>query len=356
MTTERPIREVEFAGTPFERGVQRGLMLRDTLLVPSLDGITPSFARACLEAAQAAYPPAVEEFEGILEGGGFDRAAMRAYYFARLESQVGCTMFAVSGPAGGAREPIVGRNYDWATADLKWCRLERYVTAPRRIGYSHHWAGCADLLSEAGLYVAIASLPPEPVRAPGVQWNIVTEMVSETCSTVAEAAEACARVRHLRPMSYLLADAHGDVGLVEATPREVRFREGAPLGGVCKVVIAANAPQGGDLVRAWDDGAAARSEELPPHYRGGAAERAEQRIARVQQCLEALPQQERPGADDIAAILKDHHAPICAGDHADPDGAPWSTIWSGLCEPSRGTFRIAPGLPCRHAYQEFRIA
>ena len=57
----------------------------------------------------------------------------------------------------------------------------------------------------------------------------------------------------------------------------------------------------------------------------------------------------------VRCILADHSAPICTGDHARPDGAPWATIWSGLCAPAEGTFDIAPGLPCRHPYRRFRI-
>ena len=338
-------------------------MLRETLTVPAAKNVSADFARACMRAAAEFYPPVIEEFEGILEAGGFDREAMTAYYFARLESQVGCTMLAVT-PAAGARAegPVVGRNYDWATGDLRWCRLERCAAGPRgrrRVGYSHHWAGCADLLNDAGLYVAIASLPPAQARAPGVQWNIVTEMISETCATVAEAAEACAGVRHLRSMSYLLADAAGAAGVVEATPDEVRLREATAEGG-CAFVVAANAPQGGRVLRNWNDEpkSAEGLAEAPPHYRGGAVGRAERRIRQAQTLLKELLARNagrRPSVEQIQRILSDHKAPICVGDHADADGAPWGTIWSGICEPARGELLIAPGLPCRHAYQTFRI-
>ncbi len=150
-----------------------------------------------------------------------------------------------AGAAAGGRGPVAARNYDWAVSDLCWCRLERHEPpeGPRRIGYTHHWAGCPDVLSERGLYVAIASLPAEPVRAAGVQWSILVDALSEGCATVAEAVSVCGRARHLRPMSYLLADAEGEVAVVEATPGAVRVRR--PEGGV---VLAANGPLGGDLL------------------------------------------------------------------------------------------------------------
>ena len=355
MPHQREIRQVTFSGDGFERGLQRGRRLRESLAVPAVEGATPQFVQACFEAAAEAFPPVVREFEGIVRGGGFDREAMMRYYFARVESQLGgCTMFALDAERRATGDgPIVGRNYDWAVSDLRWCELQRFLPepGPRRIGYTHHWAGCADLLTENGLYIAIASLPPADVRAPGLQWNIVVDMMAERCSTVAEALDACAAVRHLRPMSYLLADAAGGIGLVEATPDGVRSGPGA-----AGIVVAANAPQGGRLVRDWTLEKPpyllrAPIRLAPPNYRDDAVERARRRIERAHALLEDAAS--RLSTDDVKSVLSDHEAPICAGDHAHPDGTPWGTIWSGICTPTEGRFRIAPGLPCRYEYQCF---
>jgi len=354
----RTIREVTFKGSPFERGLMRGKRLSRTLRVPPAAGITGEFADSCREAAANVYPEAIEEFEGILKGGGFDREAMGAYYFARLESQVGgCTMCAVVPRlVADGRGPLVGRNYDWSVTDLRWCELQWFLPAdgPRRVGYTHHWAGCADVLNERGLYVAIASLPPQSVQAPGVQWNIMVDMVSARCSRVEEAADALAKGRHLRPMSYLLADAAGGIGVAEATPDQVRLR--GPVDGF---VTAANAPQGGDILRDWTgEQSGYRLPEpvrlAPEDYRGDALNRARRRIARAEEMLRRAGS--RVSEDTLKEMLSDHLAPICAGDHGHPDGAPWGTIWSGICAPAQREFLIAPGLPCRHPYQRFVLA
>lgn len=357
----RHIRRITFEGTPRERGIQRGRRLAETFRVPHLPA-EPDFVRGCYEAVAKGYPAAIEEFEGIIEGGDFDRDRLLPYYFARVESSLGgpapgCTMFAVEpglcqNPEKG---PLVGRNYDWAITDLRWCELHRILpaTEPRRLGYTHHWAGNADVLTERGLYVAIASLPPEEVHAPGVQWSIVVEMLAATCSTVQEAADTCAGVRHLRPMSYLLADAAGSVGIVEATPEEVRLRR--PETGI---VSAANIAQGGEILRRWEERRVPGSltepvRPRPPNYRGDALQRAQRRVERA----EALLRRAAPSIafSDVRRALQDHEAPTCTGDHADPDGAPWGTIWSGICRPATGEFNIAPGLPCRNPYQEFEV-
>ncbi|MHC5034573.1 MAG: C45 family autoproteolytic acyltransferase/hydrolase [Planctomycetota bacterium] len=357
MTDRRRIREVEFRGTHFERGLQRGLRLKDTLVIPDASALPDWFIERCRAAAQELYPPALEEFEGLVRGGGFERDPLAAYYFARLESRLGgCTMFAVAPACRDAgRGPIVGRNYDWAVSDLSWCELHRYYPDQglRRIGYTHHWAGCPDALNERGLYLAIASLPPEPVRRPGVQWSILAEMVSESCTSVAQAVDVCARAVHLRPMSYLLADASGDAAVVEATPRRVSVRR--PEEGL---IVAANAARGGEVLAMPVQGGDTRvlPEPVGPP-RGPDDGQADSRSARrIQRALELLREQS-PGISDahIRRILADHEAPICTGDHEDADGAPWGTIWSGICAPAEGTFAIAPGLPCRHDCQTFTL-
>ena len=361
MHKQRHISEVSFSGSAYERGIQRGRRLRDTLDVPHLE-TDERFVQGCYAAAREAYPPAIEEFEGLVTGGDFERDLLLPYYFARVESHLGgtvpgCTMFAVR-PGHRVHShtgPIAGRNYDWATSDLRWCELHRIRAEgePRRMAYTHHWAGNADVLTDDGLYVAIASLPPQEIHAPGVQWNIVMEMLTGRCSCVAQAAEACADMRHLRPMSYLLADESGEVAVVEAMPHEVRLRR--PKEGF---VVAANIDQGGKIIRQWPGERVPGSltepvRPRPANYRGDALQRAQKRVDRTTNLL-------REGGraisiNDVQDILKDHEAPVCIGDHSDPDGAPWATIWSGICEPRYRTFRVAPGLPCRHPYQEFEM-
>ncbi len=375
MAQQGTIRELTFTGSHFERGLQRGEMLRESFAAPPVRGVTAEFVRACFDLTARVYPPAVEEFEGIVRGGGFGREAMMAYYFGRLESQLGgCTMVAVAQERRGAgsvrregaptgahpnksapRGPLVGRNYDWAISDLRWCALHRLEApdAPRRIGYTHHWAGYPDCLNERGLYVAIASLPPAAVRAPGLQWSVLVDMISETCASADEGADLCARVRHLRSITYLLADGEGGMCAVEATPGEVRCRR--PSEGV---LVVTNAPQGGRP-------AAKREPEPPggvPHpdvelYSPGRRARAIERSGRRQRRAEELLEAAGDGIsrEGLAALLADHAAPTCICPESRPDGGRWGTIWSGLCEPAEGEFLIAPGPPCSHPYEPFSL-
>ena len=350
------IRERTLAGEPFARGVQRGRMVRDTLVLPDQPHVTPRFVRACYDLTAGLYPCAADEFEGIVRGSGLERDALMAYYFARVAPISGCTLIGI---AQGRRDEgtgaLIGRNHDWATSDRKWCELHRVEPpgGPRRIGYTQHWAGYPDVLSETGLYVAVASLPALDVRAPGVQWNVLVDMISETCATVDEAVAVCARVRHLRSISYTIADARGAIRVVEATPQAVHVR--APQDGL---LVATNAPLGGELLRDWAGQGAAC--ELPepiavssPRARGDVARRGTRRQRRAEALLRAVGP--RLSRSDLVAALGDHEAPICVCPHSHPRGATWGTIWSGICEPATGRFAIAPGPPCWCDYVDFTL-
>jgi len=343
------IREVRFDGPPRRRGRQRGRRLRQTLSIPDIGPLDDDFVDACMEHVRAAYPAAIEEFEGILETSGFDRRRFRRYHFARVESRVGCTMFGLPSdltpPGAGA---IAGHNYDWATADLKWCELHRYRSphARDRLAYTHHWAGDADVLNEAGLFIAISSLPPAPVQTPGMQWNLTVDMVSELCDTVDEAAEKLASVRHLRPMSYLLADASGDATVVEALPGEVNIRE-AGAGPVAAANVrrfgralrdGTNTPPRGVLEQPINPGADSHDPD--------SERRSRRRVRRVLELLDEGPMD----PEAAGRALADHQAPVCR--HHDPG---WGTIWSAICLPARRRLRIAPGPPCRTGYRTFDL-
>ncbi len=360
MTPSRDIREVDLTGNAYERGMSLGVRLRDSLQIPDVSW-NHNFVEGCYEAACNVWPPVREEFRGIVDGGEFDRERLLPYYFARVENLIGglapgCTMFGII-PAhrkDGSRGALIGRNYDWATDDLRWCELHRVRPAdhPSYLSYTHHWAGHTDVLTDNGLYIAIASLPPEEIHAPGMQWHILVEMLATTCTTVEEAVRKCASVRHLRPMSYLLADASGNVGIVEGRPMTVKFRE--PQEGI---VAAANLRRGGRTVRKWSDSEHAHlSQPLlpdPANYDETAEDRARRRVDRARRLLgQHAPEITR---DHVGDVLQDHEAPICTGDHTHEDGSPRATIWSGICEPEQDLFSIAPGLPCRHSYRDFSV-
>ena len=318
------LRRVVQAGSCYEIAHEVGRGLRRTFDLPEPAPEQVRLAWECEAILRGAYPALLGQFEGLLDGSQFDRDAFAAYYFARDRRvfRAKCTMFALAPESTADGRLWVGRNFDWVLGDLEWCELRetRITGAPARLGYSNHWIGCPDVLTERGLLIALATLRPHPIERPGLQWNALIDLAAATCDTVDQAAHALMELPHIRAMHYLIADAQGRAAIVEGTPD-----------GVCRhdltdgFLLATNRP----LSRPDDLAGCAR-------YCG-----AEQRLAAAG----------RPaGPDEMKAVLRDHDSHICDGNHDADSPTSWATIWSFVSAPSERSMAIAPGRPCVHEY------
>jgi predicted choloylglycine hydrolase len=318
-----------FEGSHYEIGSQRGREIVNFPLPQSTEEMI-LFAKRCCEVARTVYPPILEEFEGLLDGSQLNRNDFTAYFFGRTEGILrGCTSFAVLPPR--ATIPLVGRNYDWAYADSRWCeaRWIRPQTGFATVSYTHHWAGSPDVLNEHGLFVAMNSLPKVEAKHPGLQWNAVIKAMTETCRNVGDARRFIVEVPHLRSMTYLIADTAGEATAVEATPEGVSIRE--PTGGY---IIATNHRVGGN-------------DDRP---------RSQRRYRFVEEFLNGHYSIDEK---DVECILQDHTGDICSGGHKTTDQAGelmgWGTIWSLIAYPSERRLRIAPGHPCEAPYYSIHV-
>lgn len=323
------MREQTFEGTYYEIGQQRGTTLRD-LPVPKVGPEEVAFARRCRAMVEGIHPPAVEEFEGMLDTGGFDPDDFAAYFFAREKGILrGCTMFAALPSITRDGAAMVGRNYDWISSDLKWCEVRRVHPKGGQptLSYTHHWAGSTDVLNASGLCVTMASLPPRTPVRPGLQWNLVIGIMMDRCRDVREALAFIEGVSHIRSMSYLLVDASGDAAVVEATPEHVHVRR----------------PERGYIV--------ATNHEVADQDIETASARSLSRYGCVARMLESGLG--CVGEDLVKDILRNHECHVCSGVHGDHgrDGE-WGTIWSLICRPHALDLRIAPGHPCEVPYEQ----
>lgn len=327
------IRLIRFAGSPREIGLERARRL-DRLPLPDVDDGDLRFAEACRDAACTLNPDLDELYQGFRDGGGWQERRFLFYFFARRQGLLrGCTNFAVCPASTADGETLVGRNYDWAYSDLPYCEARAVDTEGRLafVSYTHHWVGHPDCLNEAGLFVAISSLPAEPPQGPGVQWNLLVDTVATRCATVEEAVSTLTGVTHLRSITYLLADPR-TAAAVEATPRGVTVR--AQEKGI---VIATNHALG------HRDGTDRTRHSLARYGR------AHDRLS------EAAP---NVTAEDAIGVLRDpvctiregkrflhelDHVPLAAEEN-------WGTIWSTVCRPASKDMRVAPGHPDDEPY------
>jgi hypothetical protein len=306
------------------------MMIRDSLRPPAATPEQVEFALACLELLRDVYHPLVGEIDGMLETSGLARDDLLAYYFARHTPLSACTAFALLPPITREEITLVGRNYDWDASDRVWCEARDVIpeSGLETLAYTHHWVGGPDAMNDVGLFVAISSLgPPEPVTGPGLQWNLIVDVVTYTCATVEEAVEVITGVPHLRPLCYLLADAEGEAAVVEARPSGTQVRR--PEGDV---LIATNCVVAGQVDT-------------------------EVECRRYQRVAELVS--ESPGTLDVGnvkRILSDHEAMICRGDHGKTEAeraaaGEFQTLWSVIAVPQIAAFMVAPGLPCRTPHQ-----
>ena len=309
-------------GTYRQIGCDTGRAIQTTFTPPKAAARQIQLAAECERIVRDVHPRLLEQFDGLLDGGGFDRDDFAAYYFARERSvhRRRCTMFAIAPSHTADGRLLVGRNYDWVRADRDWCELReiRAEQTPPRVGYSNHWIGCPDVLTAHGLLLSLATLRPEPATAPGLQWNAIFDLVAATCTTAHQAADAIAGLPHFRPMNYLVADAaHAEV--LEAAPRGVTRR-----GWNDGLLVATNRPVDG------------KHDADCRRYRGV--------VRLLRSHTQALD------ATAAKAVLRDHSVPICDGDHASTAPSNWETIWSFVCAPAAMAIELAPGRPCESEY------
>lgn len=332
-----------FEGSHYEIGYRLGRGLT-SLDIPESDRQGSEFVAQCEAIVREVYPPILEKVEGLIEGSGLPPQDFKAYFYTRGgPPQIGCTNLAIMPPYTKEGFLLLGGNYDWFYSAREWreVRVIRPQGAYSHISVTHHWAGSPDALNEGGVALLLSVLPEREVKKPGLQWHLVIDILMESCSRLEEARELITSVPHLKSFNYLIADEHQAI-VAEATPDGVSIRE--PEGGF---LVATNHLPGREFPE----------EELtePDRLR---QRRSLRRYIRVHQMVGERPR----GVDSEAfkAILRDHEAPICRGDHPSVeerggfDGL-FGTIWSLICQPGRREILLAEGHPCNSDYGRYSL-
>jgi len=315
-----------------------------TLDIPESDSQGSEFAAQCEAIVKEIYPPILERVEGLIEGGGLSAQDFKVYFYTRSgPPQIGCTNLAIMPPYTKESFLLLGGNYDWFYSAREWreVRVIRPQGAYSHLSVTHHWAGSPEALNERGVAVLLSVLPEREVKKPGLQWHLVIDILMETGSHLEEAREFITSVPHLQAFNYLIADEHQAM-VAEATPDGVLIRE--PEGGF---LVATNHLPGREFPE----------EELTEQDRLR-QRRSLTRYKRVHQIMAERPRE--VDLEVVKAILRDHEAPICRGDHplveerGGFDGV-FGTIWSLICRPGRREILLAAGHPCNSEYERYSL-
>jgi hypothetical protein len=328
-------------GSHYEIGLQMGAKLT-TLEIPEAYGGALAMAARCEAVLAERYPFILDKVEGMIDGGQLDARNFKAlFYLGDSSSPTGCTNLAVLPSHTRDGELLVGVNYDWYYDAKEWRELREVEPqgSYRSLQVTHHWAGSPDGFNEKGLGIFLSVLPHRDPTGAGLAWHLIMDLVLDICRDVEEAWELISSVPHLAAFNYLLADAQGQAALAEALPDGVLRRE--PSEGF---LLATNHLPG--------------REEAETSLSPADARRQRKSLARYARVTEFVGRAERQiDREAIEAVLRDHQAPVCRGNHDPVPGDSsfdnvFGTIWSLVVRPGKGQMLLAWGHPCRTDYCE----
>jgi len=183
------------------------------------------FVRECEPHVAEHTPGVLTELDAIAAEAGVEREAVRAVALA-ADADPGCSLVGVPGEYTKTGSALFARNHDFYPSFRRYSK--RYRTDPAdgfaSVGCAHGFAGRSDGINEAGLAVGFAGVPTDRYE-PGVMWPLAGRTVLDTCETVADALDYLGSVPHARNVNFLLADAAGDVAVVEASTEAVETRQ-----------------------------------------------------------------------------------------------------------------------------------
>lgn len=332
-----------FQGTHYQAGLQYGTRLReDGVVIESglTFSMTPQrreFASRCLPLYARYFPQILEELQGVADGQGIPVQTLQAILFPLYCFPLSphCTCFAF--PTGDGA--VFGRNSDFLPrfeAAYANCLYQLEGVLPFN-GNTTAFLQMEDGVNGKGLAVGLTFVPsllgrPEgqALVRPGLHAGMLVRYLLERCRTVEEALEALAELPIASSQTLILADASGQVALVEcnAQVREILRSQGDP-----PFVAAVNRFHGSKL----------QPYQNPPDLDDW---RAEERYRTVTAALGTLPK-----ADPIAfaqALLSGKYGFLCQYDRS--QGA--DTVWSVVYDLGRGRVWRAEGNPSRLPFQE----
>lgn len=234
------------SGTPYQMGVQRGKAFAQDITARYQDRIFTPVSNGALRPAEgvwAAWPSfldpaplalpimamaarplteglpetAFQEIEGIADGAGlpFDAVWLlqNAMRFSLQEDKTPlfqtplCTMFAAVGDRAGADDLFVGRNLDWADAEIPVILEMRPENARRYVQVGFTWnAGVFTGMNDAGLVVCAERIPALGIPSlTGPPVEMVLRDLLETMEFVTPAVAKLQSCAYLRGYNVLVA-------------------------------------------------------------------------------------------------------------------------------------------------------
>ena len=320
--------ESNLQGSYYEMGLEQGRILKSAGFVPPpISQAKREFAKSCESAVREHMPELLDELRGIAGGGGFEADPLNALVLT-LDAEPACSVLAVSGRHTADGKTLFGRNYDFYTSFRDFITLYRTYPAGAlaSLGCSDIFVGREDGVNEAGMAIAMTFVGYDSDQ-PGVMFHLAVRAVLDHCHNVQEAVSLLESLPHVRNNNYLVADADGQIAIVEAGPQNV---------------TTVYAPEGFAAVT--------------NHFQFSPYERIEKRPINSEPRLRNLKEwfNKRDGyvsSDNVKAILSDPEKGVfCSHYQEEKNADPITTLWSWTATLGERKVYIAEGVPDKDAY------
>ena len=344
-------------GTPFERGLHLGRSAQSRVL-HTVTAYMEIFQRVSALSRDDVYthaerfmpaiadyaPRLLEEMRGIAEGAGCELREIVAIN-ARTELMYGvthqpeCTAIAISAPASADGHLRLAQNWDWhpslAGSLILW-QLKR-SDALNLVTLTEAGIVGKIGINAAGLAMCINLLKSDSDDAgPAAPMHVILRRVLDEAHSVDEAITLIGNTRRCTSCNHLLADRHGTIADVEATPAgQWAYRSSQ---GILTHANHCDSPTLASQDRYVREFSETR-----------------ERDKRMQSLANTHPVTE----DSLRAMLADHSTSpnaICLHNHPRwPFEEQGESVASIIIDLTGGTIDIADGPPCEHGYRRYGI-
>ncbi|WP_323741894.1 C45 family peptidase [Salinibacillus xinjiangensis] len=212
---------LQLRNNPYEIGVRLGEWVKDKPIFQSFKSITKTEIdhTSMKHILQTYTPHLVEEIQGLADGVGVSfqkAAALFSGYDVPKVDAMGCTAF--------VNQHFYVRNYDFSPELYDGIfTLVQPNQSNAIAGYNLQLLGRHDGVNEQGLVGGIHFVSNVDYRKGFSAWTSL-RMVLDVCSTVDDAYHLLKELPHAACYNFSLADQHGNMAVVEASPEQVNKR------------------------------------------------------------------------------------------------------------------------------------
>ncbi len=305
------------------------------------DSLRLAYAERCGKILQGWEKPVFEFVQGMAEGSG---RSLQEIVLVLLHEEIchvhTCTGIGAQGKGTPDGSAVIGQNWDWDSSLYPWSGLLRLHTdsMPATLTYTYPglWAaagmnehGLSLVWTSSGLYPVVPSDVGVPTYA-----LIAGILARRTCR---EAITLLQNTQNAGAFIFFLADAAGEVWVVEGLPGKVRPIE-------CVDWIARANHFESEEMRSLSH------QDVPPKLNANSLSRATRMASLAKAHCGQID------GEKAATFLSDHGvAPglnICQHPAHPGNGF---TLDSFYLLPSRRQMWMARGVPCRHIYEKFSL-